>query len=469
MRPLALLLLVACAARAQDALVERFETELRALVRSIDAAARDAVVTVADHPGASAILAGTPPRVVAPYSTVGEADRVRVRLADGREVAAVRWGGDADLGVVVFKLPDDIAKDLKGVDVEGDWSRLGAGSVAVATDGRGRGGGKVGLVAAAEPHLGTIDAPGDGAAVFGSRGTLIGLRGGADMTSCAACHQTASWAGLPSYNATARGEALTRFVLQKQGELPKGGGKVDTWLREWLRDPHSAQYGKAGSAPATDHLVAGPVIRRVLDDFEKHGEIRHAFLGVVVGDIAGEQAVQIATVVPDSPAAAAGLAPGARIDAIDGLSCPSASFFSRVLVLHRPGDEVTLTTGGREIKVRLGERSAARASVAGIETVGLSCVDLGDELRRFLGFPAELRGVVVQEVTPGSPAAEAGIRRGDVITGGGGGVIADLEELGAALASARGRIELSGVRRIDGSSHSTAWTSALEVPAPKGY
>jgi S1-C subfamily serine protease len=209
-------------------------------------------------------------------------------------------------------------------------------------------------------------------------------------------------------------------------------------------------------SPQGDHLVAGPVIRRVLDDLEKHGAIRHAFLGVVVGDVASERAVQITTVVPDSPAAAAGLAAGQRIDAIDGLQCPSAALFARVLVLHRPGDEVTLATGGKEVKVRLGERTAEPANVATAEGLGLTCGELGAELRRFLGVDADLRGVAVHSVREGSPAAKAGIRRGDVITAGGGGGISNLEELKAALAGATGTIELSGVRATG------AWSATVK-------
>lgn len=86
-------------------------------------------------------------------------------------------------------------------------------------------------------------------------------------------------------------------------------------------------------------------------------------------------------------------------------------------MLHRPGDEVTLTAGGKETKVKLGERTTERANVATAEALGLTCVELGAELRRYLGLDPDLRGVVVQAVKAGSAAAEAGIRPGDVITG----------------------------------------------------
>jgi S1-C subfamily serine protease len=204
------------------------------------------------------------------------------------------------------------------------------------------------------------------------------------------------------------------------------------------------------------------VIRRVLDDLEKHGAIRYSYMGVVLGEAAN--AVQITSVIPESPAAAAGLETGQRIAAIDGLACPSTALFSRVLAHHRPGEEVILRLceDGREIRVRLGERAAARAGIVNAGMIGLSCVDLGPELRRFLGLPDATRGVAVQEVEAGSAAEAAGFRRGDVITRGGDGDVVDLEELNAALAGARGTIALLGVRGDD----RMGWTVTL--PEPKG-
>ena len=95
-------------------------------------------------------------------------------------------------------------------------------------------------------------------------------------------------------------------------------------------------------------------------------------------------------------------------------------------------------------------------------------VELSADLRRFLGYPADLRGVVVTDVAPGSPAAEAGIRRGDVITRGGEGEVLDIEELNAALASARGTIPLLGVRQAEAGKPPKAWAVALAVPEPTG-
>ena len=46
---------------------------------------------------------------------------------------------------------------------------------------------------------------------------------------------------------------------------------------------------------------------------------------------------------------------------------------------------------------------------------GVSVEDLDAQSSKELGLPANAQGVVVTNVDPASPAAEAGLRRGDVI------------------------------------------------------
>ncbi len=47
--------------------------------------------------------------------------------------------------------------------------------------------------------------------------------------------------------------------------------------------------------------------------------------------------------------------------------------------------------------------------------LGVSIQDLNPQIARQLGLPASATGVVVTQVQPDSPAAEAGIQRGDVV------------------------------------------------------
>jgi serine protease Do len=47
--------------------------------------------------------------------------------------------------------------------------------------------------------------------------------------------------------------------------------------------------------------------------------------------------------------------------------------------------------------------------------IGIAVANLDDQTRQQLSLPDQVKGVVVQEVRPGSPAEEAGLQPGDVI------------------------------------------------------
>jgi S1-C subfamily serine protease len=121
---------------------------------------------------------------------------------------------------------------------------------------------------------------------------------------------------------------------------------------------------------------------------------------------------------------------------------------TRMLVLRRPGDQLAFEWRGADVEARakgtvtLGDRAEAQNGFVTEETLGLKCTDLGPSLRRFMGLADEDSGAAIQEVRTDGAAYRAGLRRGDVIVWGGGGDIADVEELRAVLAAAKGSVVL---------------------------
>jgi len=152
-------------------------------------------------------------------------------------------------------------------------------------------------------------------------------------------------------------------------------------------------------------------------------QLRH---GVVLGQTApgpAEQGVPVAEVDSDSPAAQCGLAPGDRIRAIDGQPLTGALDFQRALLERKPGETLELEV------VRDGEPRELRLALA--EPVGptrlpnhSSWTLLGLQLEPVAAEMFQQRfntryrgGLEVKSVRPGSPAANQGIRPGDVLVG----------------------------------------------------
>jgi serine protease Do len=128
-------------------------------------------------------------------------------------------------------------------------------------------------------------------------------------------------------------------------------------------------------------------------------------------------------VTPDSPATRAGIRRGDVIAALNGKPVDNRQLQLDVSMMQ-PGREVRLTVlrDGRqsEVPVTLAElpskaesQSAAGSSMGSLQ--GLSVQTLTPDIAQQLKLPVGTRGAVVSQVGDASPAAAAGIRRGDVI------------------------------------------------------
>ncbi len=193
----------------------------------------------------------------------------------------------------------------------------------------------------------------------------------------------------------------------------------------------SPSGGNVGVAFAISSNLAKEVVYDLMDD----GRIERGWLGVRIQALDEDMAkalglekpegALVSSVEPDSPAAAAGLKPGDVILAFNGKKISTLRDLTRAVAKAGPGAKAKieiLRGGDREtVTATLGEmptETVARATPeaeSGQPKLGLMLAPLDESTRRELGVERSEGGVVVAGVQPNGPAAEKGIREGDVI------------------------------------------------------
>jgi serine protease Do len=171
----------------------------------------------------------------------------------------------------------------------------------------------------------------------------------------------------------------------------------------------------------------------ILDQL-KTGKVIRGWLGIMIQDITPELAesfgtnvtkgVIIADVVPDSPAEKGGLKRGDIIQSINGKQVENANFLSRSVAALKPESTATLEIirDGKPLTLKLTigtmpeETGEKKGVVPKTESAwGITVQNLTPELVQKFGLDEKETGVVITELTPGTPAAEARLRPGDVV------------------------------------------------------
>ncbi|MBM4024326.1 MAG: Do family serine endopeptidase [Planctomycetes bacterium] len=218
---------------------------------------------------------------------------------------------------------------------------------------------------------------------------------------------------------------------------------------------NTAIYSGSGGYMGIGFAIPINMARSIADQLKKQGRVSRGYLGLLAEDVDTDKAellglkeaagVAISMIEKGSPAERAGLKVYDVILAIDGRKIRLYDAFRNEVALLAPGTKVRLdlVRDGKpmELTVRLGERPGAAAQkeqaaeepevALGLEVQDLT-KELADRFRYGLG-----EGVIVSAVTPDGPAAEKGIRAGDLILSVNKQKVTSVDEFTAAVNQAR--------------------------------
>ncbi len=200
---------------------------------------------------------------------------------------------------------------------------------------------------------------------------------------------------------------------------------------------NTAIFSPNGGNVGIGFAIPSSVAKTVIDQLIATGHVNRGWLGVqiqtVTEDIADtlglddQSGALVASVIDASPAHKAGVKTGDVIRKFDGETVERMRELPK-LVANVAADrkvEIEIWRAGdvRALHVTIGaspeqeETVADAGDVPGVDRpkLGLSLVPLTPETRRQFRVPSATEGVLVTEVTPGSPAADKGFSPGDVI------------------------------------------------------
>jgi serine protease Do len=226
------------------------------------------------------------------------------------------------------------------------------------------------------------------------------------------------------------------FIQTDAAINPGNSGGALVNLKGELVGINSAILSRNGGSNGIGFAVPTNMVRPIIDQLKNSGRVRRGFMGIGIQDLTPDLAeslnlgnelvgVLVNEVRDDGPAAKADLKTGDVIVAVNGKNTRTASELRNTIAILGPGGKAKIDlvrdNKKRSVTIALVEK---KDDEAGVEKAapedsllsGLNVRDMSDDLRRRVNAPAGVDGVVVVGVQPGSPAQEAGLSEGDVIT-----------------------------------------------------
>jgi serine protease Do len=232
------------------------------------------------------------------------------------------------------------------------------------------------------------------------------------------------------------------FIQTDAAINPGNSGGALVNARGELIGINTAIFSQSGGYMGIGFAVPSNMVRSVMDQLIKGGKVVRGYLGVSIQELTQDLAKQfgaadtkgvlVSDVLADSPAKRAKLERGDVIVEFDGRAVENPTQFRNLVAQTPIGKKVRVKflRGGKErdLEVTIAEqpKTIAQSESPGDEGgetrssgafAGMDVRELTPELaRRFNLSREEKGGVIVARVAEGSPAGEAGLQVGDLIT-----------------------------------------------------
>jgi len=352
--------------------------------------------------------------VLTNHHVIDGAEQIKIDMNDGRTIDAKLVGSDPPSDLAVLKVPGNALTFL----TPGDSDKVRVGDVALAI------------------------------------GNPLGIG------------QTVTMGIISAKGRSTAGPGAGNFedFLQTDAPINQGnsGGALINTNGELIGINSQIIGGMSGGNIGIGFAIPSNMARSVLDQLVKNGKVRRGQLGIgvqrVTSDVAESlglsdtKGVIVTSVRPGSGAEKAGIRRGDVITALNETPVRETNAFRNQIAGFGPGAEVTLTVirDNREQKIRatLGEFTGETAQAeqqgnqegpAPTAKLGLGVEPITPEIAAQLNLRPGTQGVVVVNVDPAGPAAEAGITRGDVIEEVNRQPIRSADDLRAAIARSGNR------------------------------
>jgi serine protease Do len=223
---------------------------------------------------------------------------------------------------------------------------------------------------------------------------------------------------------------------------------------------NTAIISPTGGSIGIGFAVPSDTVVAIIQQLREFGVARRGWLGVKIQSISediGESlgindgtGALVSGVTPDSPAAKGGIVAGDVIMKFDGKDVTTMRGLPRLVAQSQIGkivDVEILRQGERKmLKVEVGKldepeekfelQSQKPKESESPEThtvLGLVLVPLTDEIRAKAGLDPKIKGVLVMDIDPASPAADKNIKAGDVIVEAQQEAVGSIEDLNRSI------------------------------------